>query len=141
MIIEFTSGSLLYIQPVYLQEEGPLKIPQLKRLIMAFNDAVVMAPSLEEAAVMLEAELKRKSTRRDARYRSRPPTDETLESTQDDVPQPSDETTAPPKEEEQQQSVGESEPNPIDEQKSVPTDNDQTTDRTSRKSIENDGKD
>jgi hypothetical protein len=108
---------------------------------MAFNDAVVMAPSLEEAAVMLEAELKRKSTRRDARYRSRPPTDETLESTQDDVPQPSDETTAPPKEEEQQQSVGESEPNPIDEQKSVPTDNDQTTDRTSRKSIENDGKD
>ena len=141
MIIEFTSGSLLYIQPVYLQEEGPLKIPQLKRLIMAFNDAVVMAPSLEEAAVMLEAELKRKSTRRDTRYRSRPPTDETLESTQDDVPPPSDEAKAPPEDEEQQQSVGESEPHPIDEQKNVPTDNDQTTDRTYRKNMENDGKD
>ncbi|BBO69209.1 UPF0182 protein [Desulfosarcina alkanivorans] len=64
MIIEPTGGSLLYIQPVYLQEEGALKIPQLKRLIMALDDAVVMAPSLEEAAVMLEAELARKSTRR-----------------------------------------------------------------------------
>ncbi|HSO20366.1 MAG TPA: UPF0182 family protein, partial [Desulfosarcina sp.] len=64
MIIEPTAGSLLYIQPVYLQEEGPLKIPQLKRLIMALGDAVVMAPSLEEAAVKLEAELKRKSNRR-----------------------------------------------------------------------------
>jgi uncharacterized membrane protein (UPF0182 family) len=65
MIIEPTGGSLLYIQPVYLQEEGKLKIPQLKRLIMALGDAVVMAPSLEEAAVMLEAELARKSVRRD----------------------------------------------------------------------------
>ena len=64
MIIEPTGGSLLYIQPVYLQEEGTLKIPQLKRLIMSLGDAVVMAPSLEEAAVMLEAELARKSTRR-----------------------------------------------------------------------------
>ena len=53
MIIEPTSGHLLYIQPVYLQEEGPLKIPQLKRMIMALNDAVVMAPSLEEAVVKL----------------------------------------------------------------------------------------
>ena len=63
MVIEPTGGSLLYIQPVYLQEEGPLKIPQLKRLIMALGDAVVMAPSLEEAAVKLEAELARKSNR------------------------------------------------------------------------------
>ncbi len=67
MIIEPTEGSLLYIQPVYLQEEGRLKIPQLKRLIMAIDDAVVMAPSLEEAAVKLEAELARKSIRRDRR--------------------------------------------------------------------------
>ena len=70
MIIEPTGGSLLYIQPVYLQEEGPIKIPQLKRLIMALDDAVVMASSLEEAAEKLEAELARKSTRRDRR----PPT-------------------------------------------------------------------
>jgi uncharacterized membrane protein (UPF0182 family) len=70
MIIEPTAGSVLYIQPVYLQEEGPLKIPQLKRLIMALEDAVVMAPSLEEAALELEAELMKKSTRRDKRFRS-----------------------------------------------------------------------
>ena len=79
MIIEPTAGSLLYIQPVYLQEEGPLKIPQLKRLIMALDDAVVMAPSLEEAAVKLEAELMRKSTRRDKRFRTAPKPDKTTE--------------------------------------------------------------
>ncbi len=71
MIIEPSGGSLLYIQPVYLQEEGALKIPQLKRLIMALDDAVVMAPSLEEAAVMLEAELARKSVRRDRNAQTR----------------------------------------------------------------------
>jgi len=79
MIIEPTAGSLLYIQPVYLQEEGPLKIPQLKRLIMALGDAVVMAPSLEEAAVKLEAELMRKSTRKDNRFRTLPQTEKSAE--------------------------------------------------------------
>ncbi|MCG6892666.1 MAG: UPF0182 family protein [Desulfobacteraceae bacterium] len=68
MIIEPTDGNLLYIQPVYLQEEGPLKIPQLKRLIMSVGDAVVMAPSLEEAAVALEAELLRKKSRMRQRF-------------------------------------------------------------------------
>ena len=64
MIIEPTGGGApLYIQPIYLQEEGPLKIPQLKRLVMSLDDAVVMAPSLEEAAVKLEQELHRKSIR------------------------------------------------------------------------------
>jgi uncharacterized membrane protein (UPF0182 family) len=81
MIIEPTAGSLLYIQPVYLQEEGPLKIPQLKRLIMALDDAVVMAPSLEEAAVQLEAELKRKSTRRNKRFRPLPQPDKAVDKT------------------------------------------------------------
>jgi uncharacterized membrane protein (UPF0182 family) len=77
MIIEPTSGSLLYIQPVYLQEEGKLKIPQLKRMIMALDDAVVMAPSLEEAAKKLEAELARKSVRRDRRFPTAQPPDKT----------------------------------------------------------------
>ena len=67
MIIEPTGGSLLYIQPVYLQEEGRLKIPQLKRLIMSLDNAVVMATSLEEAALKLQAELARKSIRRERR--------------------------------------------------------------------------
>ena len=141
MIIEPTFGSLLYIQPVYLQEEGPLKIPQLKRLIMALDDAVVMAPSLEEAAVMLEAELKRKSTRRDKRYRSLPPVDETMESTEDEVPQPVDKTKETQKDTVQPQPVGESKPEPIEEQKSVPTDKDQTADSISPKNTAKDGKD
>lgn len=68
MVIEPMDGNLLYIQPVYLQEEGPLKIPQLKRLIMSAGDAVVMAPSLEEAAVALEAELRRKANRMRQRF-------------------------------------------------------------------------
>jgi uncharacterized membrane protein (UPF0182 family) len=72
MIIEPINGSLLYIQPVYLQEAGKLKIPQLKRIILALNDAVVMAPSLEEAAVKLEAELARKSARRVRPARKQP---------------------------------------------------------------------
>jgi len=77
MIIEPTSGSLLYIQPVYLQEAGKLKIPQLKRLIMALDDAVVMAPSLEEAAEKLEAELVRKSARKNQRFPTMPPQENT----------------------------------------------------------------
>jgi uncharacterized membrane protein (UPF0182 family) len=89
MIIEPTGGSLLYIQPVYLQEEGVLKIPQLKRLIMALDDAVVMAPSLEEAAVMLEAELARKSVRRDRNAQKRKSPDRSNRS-------PADGNAAPP---------------------------------------------
>jgi hypothetical protein len=74
MIIEPTGGAPLYIQPLYLQEEGPLKIPQIKRLIMSLEDAVVMAPSLEEAAIKLEQELRRKSDRLEKRLPASPPT-------------------------------------------------------------------
>jgi hypothetical protein len=73
MIIEPTGGAPLYIQPIYLQEEGPLKIPQIKRLIMSLGDAVVMAPSLEEAAVKLEYELRRKSDRFEKKVPISPP--------------------------------------------------------------------
>jgi len=38
---------------------------------MALDDALVMAPSLEEAAVMLEAELARKSVRSDRNSQTR----------------------------------------------------------------------
>jgi uncharacterized membrane protein (UPF0182 family) len=98
MIIEPTGGSLLYIQPVYLQEEGVLKIPQLKRLIMALDDAVVMAPSLEEAAVMLEAELARKSVRRDRNAQKRKSPDRSNRSPADDnaaPPAPAEESSQP----------------------------------------------
>ena len=107
---------------------------------MALDDAVVMAPSLEEAAVMLEADLKRKSTRRDMRYRSLPPADETMESTEE-VPQPIDKPNEIQKDAVQQQPVGESEPKPIDEQQIVPTDKGQTTDSISQKNTAKDGKD
>jgi uncharacterized membrane protein (UPF0182 family) len=96
MIIEPTAGSLLYIQPVYLQEEGKLKIPQLKRLIMALGDAVVMAPSLEEAAVMLEAELARKSVRRDRNSQTRPPVEMDNRSPADSAAQPPVAESSPP---------------------------------------------
>lgn len=68
MIIEPTNGLILYIQPIYLQEEGPLKIPQLKRVIMAHGDAVVMSTSLEEAAAQLEVKLREKIGRRERRF-------------------------------------------------------------------------
>ena len=74
MIIEPTGGAPLYIHPIYLQEEGPLKIPQIKRLIMSLGGAVVMAPSLEEAAVKLEHELRRKSDRLEKKVPVSPPT-------------------------------------------------------------------
>ncbi len=74
MIIEPTGGGApLYIQPVYLQEEGPLKIPQIKRLIMSLEDVVVMAPTLEKAAVKLEQELRRKSGRPEKEVPVSPP--------------------------------------------------------------------
>jgi hypothetical protein len=116
MVIEPTAGSLLYIQPVYLQEEGPLKIPQLKRLIMALDDAVVMAPSLEEAAVKLEAELNRKSTRRENRFRRLPPTEKA-------TGKPSGATST--------QSSGKSNQGSVEEQKPIQTKTDQATDNPS----------
>ena len=92
MIIEPTGGSLLYIQPVYLQEAGKLKIPQLKRLIMAGEDAVVMAPSLEEAAVKLEAELARKSARKNRRF----PTLQSMEKSAPSTPETGQQPTVQP---------------------------------------------
>jgi uncharacterized membrane protein (UPF0182 family) len=68
MIIEPTNGLILYIQPIYLQEEGPLRIPQLKRVIMAHGDAVVMSTSLEDAAAKLEVKLREKLGRRERRF-------------------------------------------------------------------------
>ncbi|MGB5984115.1 MAG: UPF0182 family protein [Desulfobacterales bacterium] len=72
MIIEPTNGLILYIQPVYLQQEGQLRIPQLKRVIMAHDDAVVMSTSLEEAAAELEKKLRDKFGRQKRRF-PRPP--------------------------------------------------------------------
>ncbi|MDL2328341.1 UPF0182 family protein [Desulfosarcina sp. OttesenSCG-928-A07] len=115
MIIEPSQGNLLYIQPVYLRESGPIQIPELKRLIMAVDGAVVMAASLEEAAVKLEAELSRKRLRQQQVFPSPqevpglelpgpelletkapvPPTSETGTPDPGDMTEPEKETTGP----------------------------------------------
>ncbi|MGC8718636.1 MAG: UPF0182 family protein [Thermodesulforhabdaceae bacterium] len=43
------AGSVVYIQPVYLKATGGVTIPELKRLIIAYEDMVVMESSLEAA--------------------------------------------------------------------------------------------
>lgn len=43
------AGSVLYVQPVYLKATGGVTIPELKRLIITYEDMVVMEPSLEAA--------------------------------------------------------------------------------------------
>jgi len=65
IIIEPVDGTILYIQPIYLQETQPeymkktrrMKIPQLKRLIVTQGDVVVMARSMKEAVAMLNTKL------------------------------------------------------------------------------------
>jgi uncharacterized membrane protein (UPF0182 family) len=64
IIIDPVGGTILYIQPIYLQETSRLKIPQLKRLIVTQGDAVVMASSMEEAVAQLNDKLARLKERR-----------------------------------------------------------------------------
>ena len=45
-------GSLLYVEPVYLQAEG-VDFPELRRVILASGDKVVMEDSLDEAVASL----------------------------------------------------------------------------------------
>jgi uncharacterized membrane protein (UPF0182 family) len=44
--------SLLYIRPLYLRSQGG-KIPELKRVIVAYRDSIVMEPTLEAALARL----------------------------------------------------------------------------------------
>ncbi len=67
MIILPYGGSVLYIQPVYLKAATTLKIPELKRLIVAYEDMVVMDATLEMAIHKLSEKLKI----RDEMYRRR----------------------------------------------------------------------
>ena len=53
MIVVPVTGSLVYIQPVYLKAAATLRIPQLKRLIIVKSDTVVMEPTLEEGFARL----------------------------------------------------------------------------------------
>jgi uncharacterized membrane protein (UPF0182 family) len=63
MLVLPVSGSIVYIQPVYLAAAARLKIPQLKRLIVSQGEMVVMEPSLEEGFARLNERLKAKAQR------------------------------------------------------------------------------
>ena len=63
MIVLPVSGSIVYIQPVYLKAAARLKIPQLKRLIICKNETVVMEPTLEEGFAKLEERFQSQSER------------------------------------------------------------------------------
>ncbi|SFM45887.1 UPF0182 family protein [Thermodesulforhabdus norvegica] len=58
MIILPYSGSVFYIQPVYLKATTRLKIPELKRVIVAFEDMVVMDVNVEGAVTGLMERIK-----------------------------------------------------------------------------------
>lgn len=52
LIVIPIDNSILYIEPLYLQAESS-KMPELKRVIAAFGNEVVMEPSLDEALIRL----------------------------------------------------------------------------------------
>jgi len=65
ILIEPVDNTILYIQPVYLQEGQPksmkktrrLRMPQLKRLILTQGEAVVMAKTMTEGVAKLNEKL------------------------------------------------------------------------------------
>jgi uncharacterized membrane protein (UPF0182 family) len=63
VIVVPVSGSIVYIQPVYLKAAGRLRIPQLKRLIICKNETVVMEPTLEEGFAKLEERFQNQADR------------------------------------------------------------------------------
>ncbi len=64
MIVLPISGSMLYIQPVYLKAAARLQIPQLKRIIMGKGEIVVMEPTLEEGFHQLNERMREENERR-----------------------------------------------------------------------------
>lgn len=48
LVIPF-KNSIFYVEPVYITSQNNASLPEVKRIIVAYKDAVVMAPTLEEA--------------------------------------------------------------------------------------------
>jgi len=48
LVIPF-KNSIFYVEPVYITSENDASLPEVKRIIVAYKDEVVMAPTLEEA--------------------------------------------------------------------------------------------
>jgi uncharacterized membrane protein (UPF0182 family) len=95
MLVLPVAGSIVYIQPVYLQAAARLKIPQLKRLIVSQGEMVIMTPSLEEGFAKLDERLKAKAARIQQRLQRLAPEKAPLASPQA-APPPAAPTPAPP---------------------------------------------
>ena len=48
LVIPF-KNSIFYVEPVYITSQNNASLPEVKRIIVAYKDAIVMAPTLEEA--------------------------------------------------------------------------------------------
>lgn len=48
LVIPF-ENSIFYVEPVYITSQNNASLPEVKRIIVAYKDAVAMAPTLEEA--------------------------------------------------------------------------------------------
>ncbi len=49
LLVVPVQNAVLYVEPLYLASEGGSSIPELKRVIVAYSDKVVMEPSLDDA--------------------------------------------------------------------------------------------
>jgi uncharacterized protein len=49
LLVVPVQNAVLYVEPLYLASEGGSSLPQLKRVIVAYSDQLVMEPSLEDA--------------------------------------------------------------------------------------------
>jgi uncharacterized membrane protein (UPF0182 family) len=68
IIILPVANTMLYIQPVYLQASGKIKIPKLQRVIMSQGQIVVMEKSVEEGYTKLNKLMAREETAIENRY-------------------------------------------------------------------------
>lgn len=48
LVIPF-KNSIFYVEPVYITSQNNASLPEVKRIIVAYKDAIAMAPTLEEA--------------------------------------------------------------------------------------------
>ncbi len=48
LVIPF-KNSIFYVEPVYITSQNDASLPEIKRIIVAYKDEIVMAPTLEEA--------------------------------------------------------------------------------------------
>ncbi|MBE7010343.1 MAG: UPF0182 family protein [Ruminococcaceae bacterium] len=49
MLVVPFRNSLLYVEPIYITAQNEASLPELKRIVVGFGDAIAMEPTLEEA--------------------------------------------------------------------------------------------